>query len=39
MVQFQVRIRVGFLFTAPAGVGAPSVGILTGYLTMGLLHN
>jgi hypothetical protein len=34
-VHFEVRIRTGFLFELP---GAPPVGILTGYLDAGLLH-
>jgi hypothetical protein len=37
-VTFEVRIRTGFLFTPPVGVPAPSVGLLTGYLDFGLLH-
>jgi hypothetical protein len=35
LMRFEVRIRTGFLFALP---GAPSVGILTGYLDAGLLH-
>src|SRR5262245_11534506 len=38
VVQFEVRIRTGFIFTPPQGIAAPSVAILVGYLTMGLLH-
>jgi hypothetical protein len=34
---FQVQIRIGFLFQPPAGVPAPNVGILTGWLTRGLV--
>jgi hypothetical protein len=37
-VHFEVRIRIGFLFQPPAGVPAPAVGILVGYLDFGLLH-
>jgi hypothetical protein len=37
-VHFEVRIRTGFLFTPAAGIPAPSIGILTGYLDFGLLH-
>jgi hypothetical protein len=36
-VEFQVRVRVGFLFQPPHGVAAPPVGILTGWLTRGLV--
>jgi hypothetical protein len=36
-MQFEVRIRTGFLF-ALAGAPQVAVGILTGYLDMGLLH-
>jgi hypothetical protein len=35
--EFQVQIRIGFLFQPPAGVPAPNVGILTGWLTRGLV--
>jgi hypothetical protein len=35
-VDFQVRIRIGFMFRPPQGVSAPRVGILTGFLTRGL---
>jgi hypothetical protein len=35
--EFQVRVRIGFLFQPPAGVPAPNVGILTGWLTRGLV--
>ncbi len=38
LVEFQVRIRIGFLFTPPPGVIAPSVGVLVGYLDFGTLH-
>ena len=36
-VEFQVRVRIGFLFQPPSGVAAPNVGILTGWLTNGLV--
>jgi hypothetical protein len=36
-VEFQVRVRIGFLFQPPAGVTVPRVGILTGWLTRGLV--
>jgi hypothetical protein len=36
-IEFQVRIRVGFLFQPPTGIVAPGVGILTGWLTRGLV--
>jgi hypothetical protein len=35
-VEFQVRIRIGFMFRPPQGVSVPRVGILTGWLTRGL---
>jgi len=35
-VEFQVRIRIGFMFRPPLGVSVPRVGILTGFLTQGL---
>jgi hypothetical protein len=35
-VEFQVRLRIGFLFRPPAGVTVTQVGILTGFLTRGL---
>jgi hypothetical protein len=38
IVRFEVRIRTGFLFQPPAGVRAPAVGVLTGFLDFGLLH-
>jgi hypothetical protein len=37
-VHFEVRIRTGFLFTPPASIHAPGVGVLVGYLNFGLLH-
>jgi len=36
-VEFQVRVRIGFLFQPPSGVAVPNVGILTGWLTRGLV--
>jgi hypothetical protein len=36
-MKFEVKVRVGFLFTPPGGAGQ-SVGILTGYLTIGMVH-
>jgi len=36
-VEFQVRVRIGFLFQPPQGVALPRVGILTGWLTRGLV--
>ena len=38
IVRFEVRIRTGFLFDPPAGVPAPAVGVLVGFLDFGLLH-
>lgn len=35
-VEFQVRVRIGFMFRPPQGVSVPSVGVLTGWLTRGL---
>jgi len=37
--EFEVQVRVGFLFTPPTGVPAPPVGILTGWLTHGLVDS
>jgi hypothetical protein len=37
-VGFQVQLKLGFLFQPPAGVTAPSVGILLGYVTIADLH-
>jgi hypothetical protein len=37
-VGFQVQLKLGFLFQPPAGVAAPSVGILLGYVTIADLH-
>jgi hypothetical protein len=37
-VGFQVQLKIGFLFQPPAGVTAPSVGILLGYVTIADLH-
>jgi len=36
-VEFQVRVRIGFLFQPPVGVAVPRVGILTGWLTRGFV--
>jgi hypothetical protein len=36
-IEFQVRVRIGFLFQPPQGVAVPRVGILTGWLTRGLV--
>ena len=36
-VEFQVRVRIGFLFQPPQGIAAPRVGILTGWLTRGFV--
>ena len=36
-VEFQVRVRIGFLFQPPTGVAVPRVGILTGWLTRGFV--
>ncbi len=36
-VEFQVRIRIGFLFEPPPGATLPRVGILTGWLTRGMV--
>ena len=37
-VGFQVQLKIGFLFRPPAGVTAPSVGILLGYVTIADLY-
>jgi hypothetical protein len=37
-VGFQVQLKLGFLFQPPAGVPAPSVGILLGFVTIADLH-
>src|SRR5262245_5224289 len=37
-VAFQVQLKLGFLFQPPAGITAPSVGILLGYVTLADLH-
>jgi len=37
-VAFQVQLKLGFLFQPPAGIPAPSVGILLGYVTIADLH-
>jgi hypothetical protein len=36
-VEFEVKVRVGFIFQPPTGVPAPNVSILTGWLTRGLV--
>lgn len=36
-VEFQVKVRVGFVFEPPPGLPVPSVSILTGWLTRGLV--
>ena len=36
-VEFQVRVRIGFLFQPPNGLTVPRVGILTGWLTRGFV--
>ena len=36
-VEFQVRVRIGFLFQPPPGLSVPRVGILTGWLTRGFV--
>jgi hypothetical protein len=38
-VEFQVRVRIGFLFQPPPGLPVPRVGILTGWLTRGLVDS
>jgi hypothetical protein len=38
-IEFQVKVRVGFVFTPPAGSRLPSVSILTGWLTRGLVDS
>jgi len=38
-VEFQAQIRLGFLFQPPQGVAVSSVGVLTGWLTRGLVDN
>jgi hypothetical protein len=38
IARFEVRIRTGFLFEPPAGIPAPPVGVLVGFLDFGLLH-
>lgn len=37
-VDFQVQLKLGFLFQPPAKVKAPSVGILLGFVTIADLH-
>ena len=36
-VEFQVKVRVGFVFEPPPGLPVPRVSILTGWLTRGLV--
>src|SRR5262249_34713327 len=36
-VEFEVKVRVGFRFEPPPGLPVPPVGILTGWLTHGLV--
>jgi hypothetical protein len=36
-LEFQVKVRVGFRFQPPAGLVVPPVGVLTGWLTHGLV--
>jgi hypothetical protein len=36
-MHFQVKLRVVFLFQPPAGVPAPAVGLLVGFVTRGML--
>jgi hypothetical protein len=36
-VEFQVKVRIGFRFQPPSGSPVPPVGILTGWLTRGLV--
>jgi hypothetical protein len=38
-IEFQVKVRVGFIFTSPAGLNLPNVSILTGWLTRGLVDS
>jgi hypothetical protein len=38
LMHFEVRVRTGFLFQPPAGVAAQAVGLLDGWLTIGLVH-
>jgi hypothetical protein len=37
-VDFQVQLKLGFLFQPPAGVPGPSVGLLLGFVTIADLH-
>jgi hypothetical protein len=37
-VDFQVQLKLGFLFQPPVGIPAPSVGILLGFVTIADLH-
>jgi hypothetical protein len=36
-IEFQVKVRIGFVFKPPGGSHLPSVSILTGWLTRGLV--
>jgi hypothetical protein len=36
-LEFQVKVRVGFFFTPPPAAPVPAIGILTGWLTHGLV--
>jgi hypothetical protein len=36
-IEFRVKVRVGFVFSPPPGLSVPSVSILTGWLTRGLV--
>ena len=36
-IEFQVKVRIGFVFRPAAGLSLPSVSILTGWLTRGLV--
>jgi hypothetical protein len=38
-IEFQVKVRIGFVFTPPAGSNLPNVSILTGWLTRGLVDS
>jgi len=38
IIEFQVQLKLGFLFQPPSGIQAPSVGILLGYVTIADLH-
>jgi len=38
-IEFQVKVRIGFVFKPPGGSHLPSVSILTGWLTRGLVDS